>query len=119
LNKIDIIKVKKCAKLAHIDDFIESLPNKYKETVGERGVRISGGQRQRIGVARALYNNPEILILDEAFSAMDTNTEAKILKNIFENYNNMTIINIAHKGESLNQCDRIYDLGNKKFIKNK
>ena len=77
---------------------------------------MSGGQIQRIGLARALYNEPKILILDEAFSAMDIETEAKVLNNIFENYKDMTIINIAHKGESLNQCERIYDLDTKNFI---
>jgi ABC-type bacteriocin/lantibiotic exporter with double-glycine peptidase domain len=112
-------QINKILKIVEMDKFVNDLNENLDATVGENAINLSGGQIQRIGLARALYNEPEILILDEAFSAMDTNTEAKILKNIFENYNNMTIINIAHKGESLNQCDRIYDLGNKKFIKNK
>ena len=112
-------QINKILKIVEMDKFVNDLNENLDTRVGENAINLSGGQIQRLGLARALYNEPEILILDEAFSAMDTNTEAKILKNIFENYKNMTIINIAHKGESLNQCDRIYDLGNKKFINNK
>ena len=99
-----------------MDKYGDNLSENLDTIVGENAINLSGGQIQRIGLARALYNEPKILILDEAFSAMDMDTEAKVLKNIFENYRDMTIINIAHKGVSLNQCERIYDLDKKKFI---
>ena len=109
-------KVIEAAKIANAHEFIKATENGYNTNIGDSGNKLSGGQKQRLSIARAILKNPEILILDEAFSAMDINTEAKVLNNIFESYKNMTIINIAHKGESLNQCDRIYDLDAKNFI---
>lgn len=109
-------QMSKILKIVEMDKFINNLKENLDTIVGENAINLSGGQIQRIGLARALYNEPKILILDEAFSAMDINTEAKVLNNIFESYKNMTIINIAHKGESLSQCDRIYDLDAKNFI---
>lgn len=109
-------QVEKILKIVEMDKYIDNLSENLDTIVGENAINLSGGQIQRIGLARALYNDPKILILDEAFSAMDMDTEAKVLKNIFENYRDMTIINIAHKGVSLNQCERIYDLDKKKFI---
>ena len=85
--------------------------------IGDRGINLSGGQKQRIGLARALYSNPKILFLDEAFSALDVKTEKKILNNIIKNYKNITIINIAHKGTSLKYCNKIFLLKNGKLIK--
>lgn len=112
-------QINKVLEIVVLDDFVRNLDKNLDTIIGENAINLSGGQIQRIGLARALYNKPKLLILDEAFSAMDTGTEEKVLKNIFENYKDMTIINIAHKGESLNQCDRIYDLDIKKFIDNK
>lgn len=109
-------QIEKILKIVEMDKYIDNLSENLDTIVGENAINLSGGQIQRIGLARALYNEPKILILDEAFSAMDMDTEAKILKNIFENYRDMTIINIAHKGVSLNLCERIYDLDKKKFI---
>ena len=120
LNDIpDIEQINKVLEIVVLDDFVKNLDQNLNTIIGENAINLSGGQIQRIGLARALYNEPKILILDEAFSAMDTATEEKVLKNIFKNYKDMTIINIAHKGESLNQCDRIYDLNMKEFIDNK
>ena len=109
-------QIEKILKIVEMDKYVDNLSENLDTIVGENAINLSGGQIQRIGLARALYNEPKILILDEAFSAMDMETEGKVLNNIFENYRNMTIINIAHKGESLNQCDRIYDLDKKNFI---
>ncbi len=109
-------QIEKILKIVEMDKYVDNLSENLDTIVGENAINLSGGQIQRIGLARALYNEPKILILDEAFSAMDMDTEAKVLKNIFENYRDMTIINIAHKGVSLNQCERIYDLNKKKFI---
>jgi len=90
--------VVRAAKIANLHDFvIDELPDKYKTTVGERGVRLSGGQRQRIGIARALYNNPQVLILDEATSALDNLTEQAVMEAVKNLGKNITIIMIAHR----------------------
>jgi len=77
---IDRDKVEECSKKSEIFDFIESLPDKFNEKVGERGIKLSGGQKQRLGIARALYRECELIVLDEATNALDTRTEKKIQK---------------------------------------
>ena len=104
------------AKVANLHEFIlEELPKKYQTTIGERGVRLSGGQRQRIGIARALYFNPKVLILDEATSALDAETEQVVMDAINKLEKNKTIILIAHRLNTLKNCDIIYKL-NKGYI---
>ena len=83
------------------------MPNKYQTIIGERGVRLSGGQRQRIGIARALYHNPKLIILDEATSALDTQTEQAIMDEINDLRQDITIILIAHRLNTLKKCDNI------------
>ena len=103
--------VEKAAKIANIHDFvIGELPKKYQTTIGERGIRLSGGQRQRIGIARALYNNPQILILDEATSALDNLTEREVMDAVNNLNKNMTIILIAHRLSTVRKCDKIFIL---------
>jgi ATP-binding cassette, subfamily B, bacterial PglK len=98
----------KAAKFAHIHEFITSeLPEGYQTKVGERGVRLSGGQRQRLGIARALYRNPDVLIFDEATSALDGITEKNILKSLDLLGKNITIIMIAHRLNTVKDCDSI------------
>ena len=94
---------------------VKSLRYKTSTIIGERGITLSGGQKQRLGLARALYHKPKLLILDEAFSALDTKTELKIFNKISKDYKDITIINIAHKGSSLKFCDKVYRLENKKL----
>ena len=116
-NEENLKKLDEVLKNVHLNVFIDSLKKKINTIVGDRGINLSGGQKQRIGLARALYDNPKILILDEAFSALDNKTEKKILNRILLQYKNMTILNIAHKGSSLGYCDKIFVLKNGKLIK--
>jgi ABC-type multidrug transport system fused ATPase/permease subunit len=95
----------KAAKMAQIFSFVNSLPNKFDTKIGERGIKLSGGQRQRIGLARALYHDPEILILDEATSALDNETEAKVMKSIEAILGQKTIIMIAHRLTTIENCE--------------
>ena len=111
-------KFNECLKQSELEKFINSLPDGINTLVGERGKRISGGQLQRVGIARALYNNPEILIFDESTSALDRETELEILKNIYKFKDKKTMIIITHKKELLKNCDKIYKLENGKFLEN-
>lgn len=93
---------------AQLKDYVESLPEKLDTFIGERGVRLSGGQRQRIGIARALYTNPEILVLDEATSALDHETETAVMDSIEKLLGHKTMIVIAHRITTIQNCDTIY-----------
>jgi ABC-type multidrug transport system fused ATPase/permease subunit len=109
-EEIDHARVQQAARLAHIDLFIERLPEGYNTLVGERGVRLSGGQRQRIGIARALYKAAPVLILDEATSALDDETEAAIMRSILTLGNEITLLMIAHRVSTLRECDQVVRL---------
>lgn len=100
---------------AHLADFVRSLPKGLDTEIGERGVRISGGQRQRIGIARALYEDPEVLILDEATSALDNDTEAAIMESINSLHGKKTLVIIAHRLQTIEKCDMIYRVENGKI----
>lgn len=113
----DYEKIYNILRLVEALNFVKKLDRNINTIVGEKAVTLSGGQIQRIGLARALFFKPKLLILDEAFSAIDNITENKILKNIFNNYEDMTIINIAHKGRSIKFCNKIYDFSKNKFTK--
>ncbi len=106
---IDMAAVERAARIANLHEFvINELPEGYGTHIGERGVRLSGGQRQRIGIARALYHDPEVLIMDEATSALDGITEEAVMQAIRNLAGRKTIITIAHRLTTLKDCDLIY-----------
>lgn len=108
-DEIDMEAVKKATKIANIDNFIENeLPQGYNTVVGERGVRVSGGQRQRLGLARALYHDPEVLVLDEATSSLDGATQKAVMEAINNIAKVKTMIIIAHRLSTVQHCDSIY-----------
>lgn len=108
-KQIDHQQVARAAAIANLDTFIENeLPRGYESVVGERGVRLSGGQRQRIGIARAVYHDPEVLVMDEATSALDNVTEAQVMKAIDNLTHQKTIILIAHRISTVRNCDQIF-----------
>lgn len=109
-NDIDPARVRSALSDARLLDFVETLPEGLNTIVGEQGVRISGGQKQRLGIARALYDEPEVLFLDEATSALDLKTESEIAEVIASLRGKKTIIIIAHRLSTVRQCDRIYFL---------
>lgn len=106
-EKMDREQVKKVLKLANLLDFLEKEQNGIDTQIGDNGIKLSGGQKQRVAIARALYSNPEILILDEATSALDSETETKIMDEIYKIGKDKTMIIIAHRLSTLDRCDRI------------
>ena len=105
---IDDEKVWRALKEAQLDEFVRGLPDGLDTSIGERGIRISGGQRQRIGIARALFEDPEVLVLDEATSALDNETEAAIMDSINRLHGKKTLIIIAHRLQTIEKCDMVY-----------
>ena len=115
-DEINIEKINRLIDIVILKEVINMLPNKLNEKIGEDGAKLSGGQLQRIGIARALYLEPEILVLDEATNALDINTERLLFNSIKKHYKNITIIWITHRASSLSLCNNIYHL-NKNNIK--
>ena len=111
---IDDEKVWRALKEAQLDEFVRGLPEGLDTSIGERGIRISGGQRQRIGIARALFEDPEVLVLDEATSALDNETEAAIMDSINRLHGKKTLIIIAHRLQTIEKCDMVYRVENGK-----
>jgi ABC-type bacteriocin/lantibiotic exporter with double-glycine peptidase domain len=107
---IDRQRMFAAAQLAQIDEFVRTLPGGYNYKVGERGVMLSGGQRQRIGIARALYTNASVLILDESTNALDGLTEQELVATIMRLRGRYTIILIAHRLSTVRSCDVIFEL---------
>lgn len=114
---IDQAAVERAARIAELHDFVmEELPQGYDTLVGERGVRLSGGQRQRVGIARALYHDPDVLILDEATSALDNLTERAVMDAVHNLGHAKTIIMIAHRLTTVQECDVIFMLEHGKLV---
>lgn len=108
--------VREAAHKAQLDDFIETLPDGLDTVVGDRGARLSGGQRQRIGIARALYNDPEVLVLDEATSALDNDTETAVMEAVDELHGKKTILIIAHRLSTIRNADLIFEVTGGKAV---
>lgn len=107
-NEIDDERVWQALQAAHVDSFARSLPGGLDAMIGEHGDRLSGGERQRLGIARALYRDPEVLIVDEGTAHLDTETEASIGRTLAELRGGKTIIMIAHRLALLKYCDRVF-----------
>lgn len=115
-NEIDHRRLDYAIERAQLKDMILELKDGLDTEIGEGGVRLSGGQRQRIGIARALYNEPEILILDEATSALDNDTEKAVMEAIDSLHGEMTLIIIAHRLSTIRNCDYVYEVKDGKAI---
>jgi ABC-type multidrug transport system fused ATPase/permease subunit len=116
-DKVNNQNMEIAAKIANIHEFItQELPLKYETTIGERGVRLSGGQRQRIGIARALYKNPKILILDESTSALDSLTEKSVVEALNTLNKDLTTIFITHRLSTIIKCNKIFIIDKGKII---
>ena len=115
-GEIDEVAVEAAIRSAQLEDFVASLPDGLDTIVGERGVRLSGGQRQRIGIARALYNNPDVLVLDEATSSLDTETEHGVMQAVQALQGEKTVIIVAHRLSTVEYCDRLYRLENARIV---
>ena len=107
-GEIDRERALDASRMARFDDFVRhDLPDGYETMVGERGVRLSGGQKQRIGIARALYHDADLIVFDEATSALDNVTEKEVMRSIDALPGNKTVILIAHRLTTLENCDRL------------
>ena len=115
-EEINLESVRRAAHLAQADEFINALPLGLDTLVGERGVKLSGGQRQRIGIARALYNDPQVLVFDEATSALDGLTEEALMAAIRSLGSTRTIVLIAHRLRTVEACDRIVMLDQGRIV---
>lgn len=115
-DRIDEKRIWEVLEEAQLKEFVEELPQGLDTTIGDRGVRLSGGQRQRIGIARALYNDPEILVFDEATSALDNDTEAAVMEAINSFHGRKTMVIIAHRLNTIAKCDQIYKVENMKLV---
>ena len=109
-DEINDQKVWEALEAAQLSEFVKSQPEKIYSNIGDRGVKISGGQRQRIGIARALYNKPDVIVLDEATSALDNDTEKAVMDAIYGLAGKKTMIIIAHRLTTIKNCDIIYEV---------
>jgi ABC-type multidrug transport system fused ATPase/permease subunit len=115
-DEIDEESVVSAIRAAQLDVFVNRLSDGLDTLVGERGVRLSGGERQRIGIARALYNNPEVLVLDEATSSLDAETEHDVMKAVQALQGTKTVVIVAHRLSTVEYCDRLYRLENSRVV---
>jgi ABC-type multidrug transport system fused ATPase/permease subunit len=115
-EEIDERSIRRAVAEAQLVAFVADLPEGLDTVVGERGVRLSGGQRQRIGIARALYHNPSILVLDEATSSLDSDTEAGVMQAVDALHGEKTILIVTHRSNTLRHCDKVFRVENRSVI---
>jgi len=115
-GEIDEAAVRRAIRAAQLEEFVASLSQGLETQVGERGVRLSGGQRQRIGIARALYHNPPVLVLDEATSSLDLATEQGVMDSVNALHGEKTVLIVAHRLSTVSHCDRLYKLERGKVV---
>jgi ABC-type multidrug transport system fused ATPase/permease subunit len=116
-SEINYDLVEEAAKKASLHEVINTFPNKYQEIIGENGLNLSGGQRQRLSIARAFYNKSKVLILDEGTSALDNDTEFKIMNTIYNLGSDLTVIIVAHRLSTLNHCDFVFEIKDGQIIR--
>ena len=119
-NEIDLNRVYECSKIANLHDFISrNLKEKYNTIIGDKGIKLSGGQRQRISIARAIYNNPQILIFDEATSSLDSITEKIIINSMKNLFKDKTIIFVTHRTSLIKNFDKLIIVNNERVLERK
>lgn len=109
-------KIEKAAEIAHATEFINEKPNKYETHISQGGTNVSGGQRQRLSIARAIANEPEVLIFDDSFSALDFKTDVAVRKALSENIKNSTILIVAQRISTVLNAEQILVLDNGKIV---
>ena len=115
-DDIDIDDVNSALATAQLLEFVESLPDGLDTVVGEAGIRLSGGERQRIGIARALYHNPDVLVFDEASSALDAETERRFVETIKQIYGTKTIFIVAHRSSAMDGVSQVFEISNGELV---
>jgi ABC-type bacteriocin/lantibiotic exporter with double-glycine peptidase domain len=115
--EIDESKVWRALEQAQLADYVRSLPEGLETIVGDRGIRLSGGQRQRVGIARAMYEDPPILVLDEATSSLDSETEKAVMEAVMGFQGNKTMIIVAHRLSTIEHCDIVYKIDEKTIVR--
>jgi ABC-type multidrug transport system fused ATPase/permease subunit len=113
---IDHNAVLRALRAAQLEEFVSTLPLGLETIVGERGVRLSGGQRQRIGIARALYSNPQVLVLDEATSSLDTETERGVMDAVKALQGEKTVVIVAHRLSTVSYCSKIFSIEDARLV---
>ena len=116
-NDIDINKLDEVMKISQIYDFVYTLKDNIRTVIGERGVKFSGGQIQRLAIARALYNDPQFLIFDEATNALDKENEINIMESLIKLKNNITILVVSHKNTLWKYTNKLYTIKNGNLLK--
>ena len=115
-SNFDLHRLNKTLNMSRVKDFTENINNGIDTPVGDKGSRLSGGQKQRIGIARALYNDPRIIVFDEATSSLDTENEKKIIEEIFSINSSKTLILVTHRHQVVKNCDNIFLFEDGKII---
>ncbi len=116
-REIDMARVEECLRCAQIWEDVQRMPDGVHTLIGENGTAVSGGQRQRIALARALYKDFELLVMDEATAALDMETEMAVIDSIRQIKENKTLIMVTHHMSLANECDVVYRIEDRKILR--